>query len=44
VQERRPHRRLRRVGERLASSVGHLGFLARELGPEIPRALAEIGS
>ena len=33
-----------RAGERLASSVGPLGFLARELGPEIPRALAEIGS
>ena len=32
-----------RAGERLASSVGHLGFLARELGAEIPRALAEIG-
>ena len=32
-----------RAGERLASSVGRLGFLARELGAEIPRALAEIG-
>jgi hydroxyethylthiazole kinase-like uncharacterized protein yjeF len=31
-----------RSGERLASSVGRLGFLARELPPEIPRALAEI--
>jgi hydroxyethylthiazole kinase-like uncharacterized protein yjeF len=31
-----------RAGERLASSVGRLGFLARELPPEIPRAYAEI--
>jgi ADP-dependent NAD(P)H-hydrate dehydratase len=31
-----------RTGERLASSVGRLGFLARELPPEIPRALAEV--
>jgi hydroxyethylthiazole kinase-like uncharacterized protein yjeF len=31
-----------RCGERLASSVGRLGFLARELPPEIPRALAEV--
>jgi ADP-dependent NAD(P)H-hydrate dehydratase len=31
-----------RVGERLASSVGRLGFLARELPAEVPRALAEI--
>ena len=31
-----------RCGERLSSSVGRLGFLARELPPEIPRALAEI--
>jgi len=31
-----------RAGERLASSVGRLGFLARELPPEIPRALAEV--
>src|SRR5829696_2931428 len=31
-----------RSGERLASSVGRLGFLARELPPEIPRALAEV--
>lgn len=31
-----------RAGERLASSVGELGFLARELPPEIPRALAEV--
>jgi hydroxyethylthiazole kinase-like uncharacterized protein yjeF len=31
-----------RAGERLASSVGHLGFLARELPPEVPRALAEL--
>jgi ADP-dependent NAD(P)H-hydrate dehydratase len=31
-----------RCGERLSSSVGRLGFLARELSPEIPRALAEI--
>jgi NAD(P)H-hydrate repair Nnr-like enzyme with NAD(P)H-hydrate dehydratase domain len=31
-----------RTGERLASSVGRLGFLARELPAEIPRALAEI--
>ena len=33
-----------RAGERLASSVGRLGFLARELPAEIPRALAEITS
>jgi len=31
-----------RAGERLAASVGRLGFLARELPPEIPRVLAEI--
>src|SRR3954449_7676929 len=31
-----------RTGERLSSSVGPLGFLARELPAEIPRALAEI--
>jgi ADP-dependent NAD(P)H-hydrate dehydratase len=33
-----------RAGERLASSVGRLGFLARELPAEVPRALAEITS
>ena len=31
-----------RAGERLAASVGRLGFLARELLPEIPRVLAEV--
>jgi NAD(P)H-hydrate repair Nnr-like enzyme with NAD(P)H-hydrate dehydratase domain len=31
-----------RAGERLASAVGRLGFLARELPAEVPRALAEI--
>ncbi|NEK59576.1 NAD(P)H-hydrate dehydratase [Geodermatophilus sabuli] len=31
-----------RCGERLASSVGPLGFLARELPAEVPRALAEV--
>jgi ADP-dependent NAD(P)H-hydrate dehydratase len=31
-----------RCGERLSSSVGRLGFLARELSPEIPHAYAEI--
>jgi ADP-dependent NAD(P)H-hydrate dehydratase len=31
-----------RCGERLSSSIGRLGFLARELPPEIPRAYAEI--
>jgi ADP-dependent NAD(P)H-hydrate dehydratase len=31
-----------RCGERLSSTVGRLGFLARELPPEVPRALAEI--
>jgi ADP-dependent NAD(P)H-hydrate dehydratase len=31
-----------RCGERLSSSVGRLGFLARELAPEIPHAYAEI--
>lgn len=30
-----------RAGERLASSVGRLGFLARELPGEVPKALAE---
>ena len=33
-----------RCGERLASSVGPLGFLARELPAEIPRALAEVAT
>ncbi|MCW2741683.1 MAG: hypothetical protein JWR45_2105 [Blastococcus sp.] len=33
-----------RTGERLSSSVGPLGFLARELPAEIPRVLAEITS
>jgi ADP-dependent NAD(P)H-hydrate dehydratase len=33
-----------RAGERLAATVGRLGFLARELPPEIPRALAEVTS
>jgi hydroxyethylthiazole kinase-like uncharacterized protein yjeF len=31
-----------RAGERLASSVGPQGFLARELPAEVPRALAEV--
>ncbi len=31
-----------RAGERLASSVGRLGFLARELPGEVPHALAEV--
>ncbi len=31
-----------RAGERLASSVGPLGFLARELPAEVPAALAEV--
>lgn len=31
-----------RAGERLAASIGKLGFLARELPAEIPRVLAEI--
>jgi hydroxyethylthiazole kinase-like uncharacterized protein yjeF len=31
-----------RAGERLAATVGRLGFLARELPPEIPRVLAEV--
>ncbi|WP_299953131.1 NAD(P)H-hydrate dehydratase [uncultured Modestobacter sp.] len=31
-----------RAGERLAAGVGRLGFLARELPPEIPRVLAEV--
>ncbi|GAB3355543.1 NAD(P)H-hydrate dehydratase [Modestobacter lapidis] len=31
-----------RAGERLAARVGKLGFLARELPPEIPRVLAEV--
>lgn len=31
-----------RAGERLTSSVGRLGFLARELPAEVPRALAEL--
>ncbi len=33
-----------RAGERLAASVGRLGFLARELPPEVPRVVAEIES
>jgi ADP-dependent NAD(P)H-hydrate dehydratase len=33
-----------RAGERLASSVGPLGFLARELPAQVPAALAEITS
>jgi ADP-dependent NAD(P)H-hydrate dehydratase len=31
-----------RAGDRLASSVGRLGFLARELPPQLPPVLAEI--
>lgn len=31
-----------RAGERLAAQVGRLGFLARELPPEVPRVLAEV--
>jgi NAD(P)H-hydrate repair Nnr-like enzyme with NAD(P)H-hydrate dehydratase domain len=31
-----------RAGERLASSVGRVGFLARELAPEVPPVLAEL--
>ena len=31
-----------RAGERLASSVGALGFLARELPGEVPAVLAEV--
>ena len=31
-----------RAGDRLAAAVGRLGFLARELPPEVPRVLAEI--
>jgi ADP-dependent NAD(P)H-hydrate dehydratase len=31
-----------RTGDRLASAIGRVGFLARELLPEIPRVLAEI--
>ena len=31
-----------RAGERLAASVGRLGFLARELPSEIPRVIAEV--
>jgi len=31
-----------RAGERLTSSVGRSGFLARELAPELPRALGEV--
>ncbi|HVG20616.1 MAG TPA: NAD(P)H-hydrate dehydratase [Blastocatellia bacterium] len=33
-----------RAGERLARSIGPLGFLARELLPEFPRLLAELGT
>lgn len=32
-----------RAGERLAGSVGRLGYLARELPPALPHVLAEIG-
>ena len=31
-----------RAGERLTASVGRVGFLAREVARELPRALAEI--
>ncbi len=31
-----------RAGERLAADVGRMGFLARELPPQIPRVLAEV--
>jgi NAD(P)H-hydrate repair Nnr-like enzyme with NAD(P)H-hydrate dehydratase domain len=31
-----------RAGERLAATVGRLGFLARELPPEVPRVIDEI--
>jgi hydroxyethylthiazole kinase-like uncharacterized protein yjeF len=31
-----------RAGERLAAEVGRMGFLARELPPQIPRVLAEV--
>jgi ADP-dependent NAD(P)H-hydrate dehydratase len=31
-----------RAGERLADSIGRQGFLAREIPPEVPRALAEL--
>lgn len=33
-----------RAGERLSSSVGRLGVLARELPAEVPRALVEVSS
>ena len=31
-----------RAGERLSARTGPLGFLARELGPEVPGLLVEI--
>ena len=31
-----------RAGERLAATVGRLGFLAREIPSEIPRVIAEV--
>jgi hydroxyethylthiazole kinase-like uncharacterized protein yjeF len=31
-----------RAGERLTSAVGRVGFLARELLPQLPRAMAEV--
>ena len=31
-----------RAGDRLAASVGRLGFLAREVCPEVPRVLSEL--
>ncbi|GHE09126.1 NAD(P)H-hydrate dehydratase [Klenkia taihuensis] len=31
-----------RAGERLAAAVGRLGFLARELPPELPRVISEV--
>ena len=31
-----------RAGDRLAASVGRLGFLAREVPPEVPRVLSEL--
>ena len=32
-----------RTGERLAATVGQVGYLARELPPQVPAVLGELG-
>jgi NAD(P)H-hydrate repair Nnr-like enzyme with NAD(P)H-hydrate dehydratase domain len=33
-----------RIGERLAAEVGTLGYLAREIPPQVPAVLTELGA